>query len=41
MYKKAITLSQMLMLNEYESLIVKDFTAFKVSCQLKNIAVIE
>ncbi|MBQ7449801.1 hypothetical protein IJS77_00150, partial [bacterium] len=36
-YKAAINISKTLMLGEYEADLVKDYTAFKVSCQLKNI----
>ena len=41
MYRNAAELSKTLMLNEYEASMVKDYTAFKVSCQLKNITVTE
>lgn len=41
MYKNAAVLSKELMLNEYEAITVKDYTAFKVSCNLKNISITE
>ena len=41
MYKKAINICQILYLNEQEAAVIKDFTAFKVSCQLKNIPIVE
>lgn len=37
MYKKAIKLSQNLMLNTYENMYKKELTSFNVTCQLQNI----
>ena len=41
MYKNAIALCKTLMLTEYEAIALKDYTAFKVSCRLKNIEITE